>query len=629
MIQFTNRQHDIICMLMNSKYSVTGKEIADKLGISVRTVQSDIAHMNRISPIILSSNRGYVISQDAANHLARQVDAPAIEEDYTFLPHRILQIFSQSNRSWRIDDLAEALFISTPTLERHLRQIPSILAPHQLELRRHGGMLWIEGEERDKRQLIGSLIAQEAGASFHASAQAANLFADMDIGLVRSLVESIIDAAGYRIKQGYEDNLYASITIALYRMRVHAHVETCASATPATESAEHRIADELCQRYSLHFRIDVQDGDLAYLATLFHGQIEPVHSEERHAYGELSSSALAADVKSLVNEVLDSFLLHIDFSQPLYSFAMHVDALLRRDRTSQMQDDGMLDNIKRRFPFVYEVALLVAHKISERYNVELSDGEIGFICIHIGLLLEHTATSDHMRIGLNCRDYHGTAKRIRTGILEQCPDAIIVDNDEIADGNDLDLLVTTRRVREPYITSVEISPLFTNDDRIELVSALALCEQRRRDAAMRDLFSTYLDDQLFFVDESIGEKQAAISFLGNRMHAAGIVNEEFTASVFKREALSPTCFFNLFAIPHALEMNAARTMVAILINPQGIRWDEQHVRIVLMIAIRPDDRKEFMKLYDGIVKALWDGGTAEQAAQAKSIGQFLRCISHA
>ena len=71
----------------------------------------------------------------------------------------------------------------------------------------------------------------------------------------------------------------------------------------------------------------------------------------------------------------------------------------------------------------------------------------------------------------------------------------------------------------------------------------------------------------------------------------GIVDETFITSVFMREEMSPTSFFGLFAIPHALEMSAARTMVAVLLSERGVKWGNETVHIVLMIAVCREDRK--------------------------------------
>ncbi len=84
----------------------------------------------------------------------------------------------------------------------------------------------------------------------------------------------------------------------------------------------------------------------------------------------------------------------------------------------------------------------------------------------------------------------------------------------------------------------------------------------------------------------------------------GLAEEGFIESVLKREDLSSTCFLNTFAIPHAIELNAKKTMFSVLISKKGIKWDKHTIHIVLMIAVNQKDRKKFMELYDGIVKCL-------------------------
>ena len=43
--------------------------------------------------------------------------------------------------------------------------------------------------------------------------------------------------------------------------------------------------------------------------------------------------------------------------------------------------------------------------------------------------------------------------------------------------------------------------------------------------------------------------------------------------------------FDLFAIPHSVEMNAKRTMVCVALCHKGVAWNGPTIKLALMIAV--------------------------------------------
>lgn len=130
------------------------------------------------------------------------------------------------------------------------------------------------------------------------------------------------------------------------------------------------------------------------------------------------------------------------------------------------------------------------------------------------------------------------------------------------------------------------------------------------------------DKNLFFIDESIDTSEKAIRFLGQKMIDMGVCEEGFIDSVFEREAMSPTSFFDAFAIPHSIKMNAKKTMFAVLINNKGIEWNYTSVRLCIMIAISREDLSNFSNTYNGAVRVLCDNKHLSSLLSCKNITEF-------
>lgn len=631
MERYSARQQRIIDRLAQATKPITGTTLASYLGCSLRTVQGEVARINKTSSLITSSNTGYAINRSLLDRLT-----VSTEPTDTSISHGALQALMLDGSRHRIDDLSEALFVSTATLERHLRTLSPTLALYDLTLMRQGGWLWISGAEADKRRLIASLIATEANGSFFDASQSSSFFNDMDISVVNSLVVSTVETNGMRIRNGYEENLLASIAIALYRIRKGAMVQDDEGGhADGPGSDEMGLAQEICRRYSEHFVINPSPDDIVYLACLLRGQIERRTDSNLSAVPTNTHMAetdeFVRTIEGLVNEVLELFLLRVDVSQSLYNFAMHVSALLHRTQESQIQDDYVLDNVKRRLPFVYEISLLVADKLSRYFDIKISSGEIGFICIHMGMLLEATMDEECVRVALVSRDYRGIAANIHAGILDRFAGLVTVTDvaaSEIIEGQrSFDLVVTTQRVQAPGLRIVEVSPFFTASDVLMVERSISACMKEKQASRTRRLLGTFLDEQLFFKTDAFRDKQSVIAFLSSKLQKNGIVDKAFADSVLRREELSSTCFFNLFAIPHAIELNARRTMLAVLLSEEGIIWDNVRIHVVLMIAVQQADRSRFMEIYDSVVKSLWSEERITHIMSAQSLEEFLDLIA--
>ena len=121
----------------------------------------------------------------------------------------------------------------------------------------------------------------------------------------------------------------------------------------------------------------------------------------------------------------------------------------------------------------------------------------------------------------------------------------------------------------------------------------------------------------------LARKEDVIRFLGQNVIDYGLCEEGFVESVLEREQLSSTCFFDTFAIPHALDMNATHTMICVLTSESGIQWDDHVIHIVLMLAVQQNDRKKFMELYNGIVQTLEKPEKVNKLVLSDNLMDFL------
>lgn len=82
----------------------------------------------------------------------------------------------------------------------------------------------------------------------------------------------------------------------------------------------------------------------------------------------------------------------------------------------------------------------------------------------------------------------------------------------------------------------------------------------------------------------------------------------------------------MYAIPHAMEFIANETSMCIYINPKGISWGENEVKIVFLSAINRNNVKNLRLLYDLIVETVSDMDCFSKLIQCKTINQFYSVL---
>lgn len=290
-------------------------------------------------------------------------------------------------------------------------------------------------------------------------------------------------------------------------------------------------------------------------------------------------------------------------------------------------------NVKRSCPFIYDVSVSIAGMLTKKYGVAIPDSEIGYISIHIGFLIEQSAeNTEKVYVVLFGNDYHQISNALEKKLIDSFYGLIELQvlrnvDAQVLVNTSCDLILTVQPVSVVGKKVVTISPFYTMIDQTNISQAIQNCLKEKKLQFKKRLASSYFDNKLFFKRDDFLSKEDIIRFLSDKIIAYGICEPSFYDSVMERESLSSTCFFGSFAIPHATTMDATRTMTCILISEKGVPWDEYSIHLVMMIAVSQDDRKEFMKIYDGLVQFLDKPETVKQLSNCKNFEEFMKTLA--
>src|SRR5699024_28429 len=99
------------------------------------------------------------------------------------------------------------------------------------------------------------------------------------------------------------------------------------------------------------------------------------------------------DVQQLTSHILSQidkkYGLNLSNDQKLLlALSLHLQPAMNRYRYKMNLRNPMLEEIKTKYPFSFEVALTGADSINEKMDISIHENEIGYMALHIQVALE-------------------------------------------------------------------------------------------------------------------------------------------------------------------------------------------------------------------------------------------------
>lgn len=619
----SKRQKEIVKLLSNQRQDtfMNGKVIANLLNVSLRTIQNEMKILKE-NGIVIADKKGYCLSND--------IDETSIlnneNDDIEFTLLRNLLFY---DKPWNFYDLAEKLYISESSLQQQLNKIKTIIQENELTLLIQNSNVFIQGTEYNKRRLLREIIYSKLPSNIINIENLDLYFKDMNIRKIHEILSTSLETNGYYIKDTYSSSLLFNIIIALYRMSKGMHVsEKDIVISPSkTKTSEYCLASDICNRFSNHYSISVSEQDIWYIENLFKGNILPNSISSVVPYDEDFQDS----IKQILLSVLNSYMINVNFNDSIQNLTLHVYELIKRAHNNSYATNQIRTTIKESCPLIYDIAVSFAKNIETHFNITIPDEEISFLSVYIGFIIENnTEKTSQINILLYANNYQHISDYIKQKLYEKYGNSIIVtainpDNQSIPRLN-VNIIISTIPLEIIGRKIIYISPFLTQDDLKRIDKEINLCIQKIENKKNNDFLASCFNPKLFFIDDSISTKEEAISFLAQSLKEYGVVDEDFYHSVLERERLSSTCFFHSFAIPHALQMNAKETLIAILINKKGIVWDKNKIKLVLMIASNKNNISKFSKIYEHLAKILCSPENLNALIQCNSLSEILHIL---
>lgn len=634
-MRFPNQRLAQLFTLLQNE-TLPQEELAQRLSVSTRTVRADITALNALlqhygAQFILTRGSGYqLVIHDSSRYQTLEESAPKaqhIPRTAADRIHFLLVRFLTSAFSIKLEDLADAWFVSRATLQGDMVDVRERFQRYQLTLEtrpRHGmklfgsevsiracltDLLW----ELSQQGPLNPLIGEEA---FDASVPT----------LLAGVLQETLTRHHVRLTDAGERFICLYGAVAVRRVS-----EGYPLADFSAEDVAQNVRDaarELANTMQQLAGKPLAPAEEEWLC---------VHLAARQVQDVDPGTISADDDEALVNYILRYINQQYNYNlledaQLHADLLTHIKTMITRVRYQIMIPNPLLENIKQHYPMAWDMTLAAVSSWGKYTPYAISENEIGFLVLHIGVGLERHYNIGYQRqpqVLLVCDTSNAMVRMIEAILQRKYPQLEIAatlsqreyeQREEIAE----DFVISTVRISEKDKPVVTIAP-FPTDYQLDQIGKLVLVDRTRP-----WMLNKYFDETHFQVIDTPMDQQALFATLCQQLQQEGFVGAEFHDSVAEREAIVSTMLGDGIALPHALGLLAKKTVVYTVIAPHGIAWGDETAHIIFPLAISKSEYEEAMAIYDIFVTFLRERAMTRLAA-TRSFAEFkavaMECVS--
>lgn len=601
---FTKRQHFIITKVINQTNGIKGNLLAEMLKVSDRTIRNDVVEVNHIlknyqCSILSSRQKGYYVESKQSEIIQELLKNEKIESDHQDRVYEVLGYLLFGNESITVDDLADNLYVSDQTILLDLNKIQkSLLIDYSLDLFDiKSNIIVLKQNELGIRMLFAKLSKKEILLS--QSEQPQHLKAIIKDFYCEEEFKDILNKIGLYYHENKitlsSDSLYM-LSWVLYFIIIrneNGYIMKDDYSSDIRNNFMLNITEYLKENDYTIFQKD-QRFLVNFMSTL--GVMESNHNIL------IISDVTRKIISEFTDDVKNKYGFDIKQNKELYeNMTLHIEIMIHRLKEHFPMTNPILEEVKSKYPYSYEIAMLSVPTIYKYENEWLNDDEISYLALYIQSYIEMIDVK--VKAILVTGSGKGLTKLIKQWIDKNFADLI-------------DIFMYIPSYKIDNITNLEydviISTVILNDIKKPIVTINGIPDKRDKENInafikklniernmIRTIKNTF-SKQLFCRYEKKVKFNQVIEDLSHLLYEENVIlsEKQFVKSVIQREPLYPTKLCEGFMIPHPLQELSLKNAVAVAIVNEGLENDDT-MKVIFLLALNSLDNKEieiFFKL---------------------------------
>ena len=570
-------------------------DVADALGVSVRTVRNDVKHINDLlgDAGSIEADKGnlrlYVYDREALDRFIQDIWSQELDTDTPeWRQARIFGILAHADKPLTVEAIASRLYVSVSTCRGDLAQLRNDIASYGMSVIGKENLgVRLDGDEMEIRAYLVSVAFDAVYGDY----------------LLPSMIRSVIDRDSRNIST--EENVRESLT---------------------------RYVTVMLDRFAHGHNLGTVSNQVARLA--YSPEFAPINT----LMDDLGQ-AIAHDILAAVRDDLN---IEVAFGDVTNEVLMHLKFMLNRLRFGIKLKNPMLEEIRTKYPLEYEMAGIALRIIKEHTLLDASEDERGYLAAYFGVQLERMRKPQDrgLKIAIVANSERITARLIGAQlekVLDSSDQLSLFTRSEVTANllGDYDVVLTTTDLPfdcpSPVILVREV---FNEREMLERIhQAVALPQKPLAPVAAdalneRPILSSLLDEGHFFLFKDPISYRESEDLMVRALVERGELDLDFAERLHKREQDHRMIFSHAVAMPHANQTARDGVALALGIYPHPTKDKADTVRVTFLLGVSEDrtDGRFLVSLYDEIVSLAQDEQRVVALSRAWDWRQALRIL---
>ncbi|MGG3572304.1 BglG family transcription antiterminator [Bacillus gobiensis] len=633
-----SRMISILQELMSTSSTVTSEHLANINQVTSRTVRNDMKELDRLLSehgAAIHSVRGtgyelkifddrsfYKLLKEETHFFNRGIIPTLPEERTQYLIRRLLL----ADQYIKLEDLADELYVSKSTVQNDLREIKKTFQNYGVVLEKRPNYgLKAKGNELKLRYCMSEHIFNRREVKSNLFDERISILPSDEISAIRHHILEHIKATHITLSDIGLNNLIIHIAIACKRIRNENYVSIYPDdLKDIVKQKEYEVAVQIVKSIEDDLHLVFPEAETAYIAIHLLGTKLASYTSEKELELQSFIGQDIYDLTSIILETIENELkLDIKNDQELLTgLSLHLKPAINRYRYEMNLRNPMLDEIKANYPLAFEAGILAGMVLKEKLGIEMHENEIGYLALHIGGAIERKKISNKpKRCIIVCASGAGSARLLHYKLKSKFGSSLTILgttpyyklNQMSLDS--LDFIVSTIPISEALpLPVIEVNTILGGNDLDKVESFIHKIEDKPFE---------YTKEELVFLQQTFDTRDEVLNFLGEQLEQLGLVSEAFIDSVFEREAVSPTCFGNLTAIPHPIMPQSDTTFWAICTLQKPIEWADKRVQFVCLLSVEKNTDTDLQHMYDLLGGIIDDVSLVKRLLKCKTYPEFI------
>ncbi len=629
-----NKNQKIIMKeLLASDVPLTSEHLALTCGVSSKSIRRYLADLKdqceqHGATIIMKPGLGNLIRIDDEKKFHTFLEKERSSQKIPNSPEEcldyLLNLLLYNSDYVKVSDIADDLFISTSRLSIDLKNLRSLLDNYHLKIvNKPNYGIKIQGNERDRRICMAEYYMKKRNDDTTSNPN------DAYQVMINNVITKVLVQKNIHMSDIALQSLAIHLLIAVERIKTSNIIQLTSETQQKMEAkGEYSIALALKDAIEHTFGITLPISEICYLTQHLIGK-KHFESDTNEFDVEVNE-----EVTILVNVILRSIFdqTRMDFYNDIdlkMNLMLHMIPFLERVRNQMMVHNPIINDIKEKYSFAYELASIGLSAVCERLKVKITEDEISFFALHFILALERKREEvAPSNILIVCSTGRATSQLLAYQIQKKFGDRInvirIIEAHRLDQMNleSFDFIFSTVPIHKEYPLPIrQINNLLEEKDFNLIESCLKAGTAKLH---IRDL----MDEKLFFTDIDAQNKEEALQILIQKVSDHVSIPDNFYQLVLEREEFASTELNNLVAIPHPNCAVTNSTFIATGILKKPIIWNSKSVQIIFLIAIMPNNKQDLRDFYEGVVDFVTKEKNTTELLHKQTYDNLMNLLEH-